>query len=578
MMARYGLLVVLTLGVTANVRAADANAGRYLFRQECTLCHTAEAGDDGGGQGPSLAGVLGRRAASAPGFGYTAALRASGFTWDAPTLVHFLSSPTTVVPGTAMVIAVPKSEDRDNLIAYFQGLKDGTLPPTKTPRKWLTGGPPPNPESAAESKLAGDWRNDVPGRAHRIDVARLPAPYATASARNAPRVIDKPPGARLSVPEGFSVSVFSRGVLAPRAMRLAPNGDIFLTETNTGRVKVLRPSADGTAAASVEVFAKGLNLPFGMAFYPSGSNPRWLYIAESTRLVRYAYKVGQQHASGVPEVVVPQFYPNAGTDHITRDVVFSPDGKRLFVGVGSSSNVAEQMPKKSAQDIVAWQSKQGLGAAWGADTDRADVLVFDVDDAGKLSPAKIFATGLRNCAGLALQPATGVLWCTVNERDGLGDDLVPDYSTRVKEGGFYGWPWYYLGDHEDPRKQSERPDLRGKVTVADVPYQAHSAPLNMLFYTATTGSSAFPSEYLGDGFVAFHGSWNRSIRTGYKIVRVRMHDGVPTGEYDDFLVGFIVDNSDVWGRPVGLVTAADGSLLFSDDGNNVIYRIAHSAY
>jgi len=576
MIARSGLTALMALGLTAPSLAADANAGRRLFRQECTLCHTAEADDDGGGQGPSLAGILGRRAASNPGFGYTAALKASSLTWDAATLGHFLSSPTTVVPGTAMVVAVPNNADRDDLIAYFQALRDGTLQPTKTVRMWITGGPPPTPGSSAKSETA-DWRNDSPGRAHQIEIGNLPAPYATASARNSPLVVDKPPGAQLSVPGGFKVSVFSRDVLAPRAMRLAPNGDIFLTETNTGRVKVLRPSADGTTAASVEVFAKGLNLPFGMAFYPSGANPQWLYVAESTRIVRYAYTVGQQHAMALPEVVVPQLYPNPGTDHVTRDLALSADGTRLFVSVGSSSNVAERMPMKSAKDIAAWEAGHGLGAAWGPETNRADVLAFEVDPGtGKLSAAKIFATGLRNCAGLTVQPATGKLWCTVNERDGLGDDLVPDYSTRVNEGTFFGWPWYYLGSHEDPRKRGDRPDLKGKVTVPDVPYQAHSAPLNMVFYSATTGAAAFPREYAGDGFVALHGSWNRSLRTGYKIVRVRMKNGAPSGEYDDFLVGFIASNSAVWGRPVGLVVAADGSLLFSDDGNNLIYRISYS--
>jgi glucose/arabinose dehydrogenase len=197
-------------------------------------------------------------------------------------------------------------------------------------------------------------------------------------------------------------------------------------------------------------------------------------------------------------------------------------------------------------------------------------------DTGNLSGGKIFATGLRNCAGVTIQPATGDLWCTVNERDGLGDDLVPDYSTRVKQDAFFGWPWYYMGSHPDPRKPNERPDLRGKVTVPDVPYQSHSAPLNMVFYNATSGASAFPSEYVGDGFATLHGSWNRAERTGHKIVRVRMKNGVPTGEYDDFLVGFIADNSDAWGRPVGLVVASDGSLLLSDDANNLIYRISYA--
>jgi hypothetical protein len=175
-----------------------------------------------------------------------------------------------------------------------------------------------------------------------------------------------------------------------------------------------------------------------------------------------------------------------------------------------------------------------------------------------------------------VQPATGTLWCTTNERDMLGDDLVPDYSTRLQRGGFYGWPWYYLGTREDPRLKGERPDLRGKVLTPDLNYQAHSASLNLTFYTASTGKSAFPDEYVGDAFTALHGSWNRSLRTGYKLVRARMKDNAPTGEYLDFLTGFVVDNGDVWGRPVATTELADGSLLMSDDGGNVIYRISYS--
>jgi glucose/arabinose dehydrogenase len=231
------------------------------------------------------------------------------------------------------------------------------------------------------------------------------------------------------------------------------------------------------------------------------------------------------------------------------------------------------MPKKTLDEAKAWDAEHGLGATWGAETNRADVLVFEV---GSGKPGKIFATGIRNCVGLTVQPLTGDLWCTTNERDLLGDDLVPDYSTRVKEGGFYGWPWYYMGKYEDPRLKGDRPDLAGKAIVPDVPYQAHSAALNLVFYTATSGSSAFPQRYRGDGFAVLHGSWNRAFRTGHKVVRVRMKNGVPTGEYEDFLVGFIVDDSQVWGRPVGAAVAGDGSLLISDDGANLVYRISYA--
>jgi len=201
------------------------------------------------------------------------------------------------------------------------------------------------------------------------------------------------------------------------------------------------------------------------------------------------------------------------------------------------------------------------------------VLVFEV---GSNAPGKVFASGIRNCVSLAIQPKTGDLWCTTNERDLLGDNLVPDYSTRVKEGAFYGWPWYYMGSHEDPRLKGDRPDLTGKVTVPDVPLQAHSAADNLVFYTATSGASAFPAEYVGDAFIVLHGSWNRSFRTGHKIVRARMKDDVPTGEYEDFLTGFILDDGNAYARPVAAAVMKDGSMLMSEDGNNIVYRIAYS--
>jgi glucose/arabinose dehydrogenase/cytochrome c2 len=564
-------LAAITLALSAPTLAADANAGKTFFRQQCALCHSAEPNDNGGAQGPNLVGVLGRRAAASTDFGYTDALRASRLSWDAQTLDRFLASPTAVVPGSAMVIAVPSEGDRANLIAYFTALHDGTFKDAPPPRGF---GPPPGarpPVPPAASAAEADWKNDAPGRAHRIDVANLPAPYATPSAANFPRVVPKPANAQLSVPAGFQVAVFASDLQGPRVMRIAPNGDVFVSEPQTGRVKVLRPSGDGATVASTGVFAQGLLQPFGLQFYPAGDHPQWLYVAETNRVVRYAYKVGDTRASGVPEVIVPQLSA-VGGGHYTRDLVFSPDGRRMFVSVGSQSNVAEDMPKKTAAEIKTWEAEHALGAAWGNETNRADVLVFDV---GPNPKPKIFATGIRNCVGLTIQPGTGDLWCTTNERDMLGDDLVPDYSTRVKEGGYYGWPWYYMGNHEDPRLKGDRPDLAGKATVPDVPYEAHSAALGLAFYTATSGRSAFPAEYVGDGFAALHGSWNRAFRTGHKVVRVRMKDGVPTGEYDDFLVGFITADGNAWGRPASVTMASDGSLLVSDDAANAIYRISY---
>jgi glucose/arabinose dehydrogenase/mono/diheme cytochrome c family protein len=537
--------------LSSTAMAADADAGKTLFGTQCLLCHTAEAGDGGGAQGPSLHGIYGHQAAADPQFGYTDAMKDSGLTWDAATLDRFLAAPTKVVPGSAMVIPVPDNGDRADVIAYLQqaSLKA-------------------DDETQAAAPAAGgeDWKNDRPGRVHRIDIDHLPAPFATEAARNFPKVVDRPDGAEVKLPEGFHFSTFATGFEGPRVMVQAGNGDIFLAETRGGRVTILHAGADGTMESKA-VYASGLTQPMGMAFYPNAQAPEWLYVAESNRVVRYAYKPGDTKA-GKAEVIVPSL-PTGG--HYTRDIVFSADGKRMFVSVGSASNVAETMEKKSPSQAKAYDDEHGLGAAWGSEEDRAAVLAFDVDGGNK----ELYATGLRNCVGLTIQPATGDLWCTVNERDLLGDNLVPDYSTRVKEGAFYGWPWYYFGNHEDPRRAGERPDLAGKATVPDVPYQAHSAALNLLFYQANDGASAFPDDYVGQGLAVLHGSWNRAFRTGHKIVRVPIENGKPTGSYVDFLTGFIVDNGNSWARPTALVQLADGSLLLADDGNDTIYRISY---
>ena len=564
--------VLAAMVCAAPVFGADANAGKAAFRAQCALCHSAEPGDNGGAQGPNLNGVFGRHSASNPQFGYTAALKASGLTWDAATLNRFLTSPTTVVPGSAMVIPVADNTERANLIAYFQAVKNGTFKDAADAGRGPGGPPPLPPGSNKPVKGSDDWKKDVPGRVHRIDLAKLPAPFDTPSSAKFPRLVPKPADAIVKLPPGFSLSVFATGTTGARKMLLAPNGDILLSLTQSNKIVVMHPSADGSHAEKITTYAQGLVLPHGMAFYPDAKNPKWLYVAETNRLVRYAYKIGDTQASGVPEIVVPQLSPVAGGGHFSRDVAFSPDGKKMYVSVGSQSNVAEDMPKKSAAEAKAWESAHGLGTAWGSEENRADVLVWDV---GSGRPGKVFASGIRNCVSLTVQPGNGALWCTTNERDLLGDDLVPDYSTRVQEGHWYGWPWYYMGNHEDPRHAGERPDLAGKVTSPDVPYQAHSAALNLTFYTAESGTSAFPKEYVGDGFAVLHGSWNRAFRTGHKVVRVRMKNGVPTGEYDDFLVGFIVDDGNAWGRPVALLVNADGSLLLSDDGANLVYRISY---
>ncbi|MEP7246792.1 MAG: PQQ-dependent sugar dehydrogenase [Gammaproteobacteria bacterium] len=560
MRIRVSMLSLTLLGATtvaAPAFSADTAAGKASFKQQCSLCHSAEPGDNGGAQGPDLSGVFGRKSASNAAFSYSKALRDSGLTWDARTLDRFLASPTTVVPGSSMVIPVAQKADRDNIIAYFASVRDAKASAPVA--------------AAAPPKGEADWKKDAPGRVHRIDVAKLPVAFDSPSARNFPKFVERPANSQLALPPGFKITVFASKLTGPRRMIVATNNDVLITETTGGRVSVLRPGADGATSATTTVFAERLKQPFGLAFYPNARSPKWLYVAETNRVIRYPYKTGDQKASGPAEVVVASL--PAGGGHFSRDVVFSPDGKRMFVSVGSASNVAEEMSKKTPDEIKAWEASNAVGASWDKEADRAAVLAFEV---GSARPGKIFATGIRNCVSLAIQPKTGDLWCTTNERDLLGDDLVPDYSTRVKEGGFYGWPWYYMGKYEDPRHAGERPDLAGKAIVPDVPYQAHSASDNLAFYTATSGKSAFPKEYVGDAFAVMHGSWNRAFRTGHKIVRVRMKNDVPTGEYEDFLTGFIVDDGNAWARPVAATVMNDGSLLMSDDGANLVYRISYS--
>jgi glucose/arabinose dehydrogenase len=408
----------------------------------------------------------------------------------------------------------------------------------------------------------GDWRADRPGVSRLIKAEDLPRPGATPSSANVSRIVPRPPAALPQVPPGFKVELFAEGLNGPRQLRVAPNGDIFVAETSAGRIRILRAVDGGSKPSVNEIYAGALNRPFGIAFYPSGSNPRWVYIANADSVVRLPYRAGDIKAAGKPETVVAEL-PH-GYGHSTRDIVFTNDDRRMLVSVGSAGNNGEGMGS-AAGGSQAWIREHPLGASWGNETDRAAVLMFDPD--GKR--AGIFATGIRNCVGLAVHPASGDLYCSTNERDGMGDNLVPDYVTRVREGAFYGWPWFYIGSNEDPRHTGARPDLRGKVTVPDVLIQAHSASLGLTFYDST----AFPSEYRGDGFAAEHGSWNRSKRTGYKVIRIRLRDGVPTGEYQDFVTGFVLNDSEVWGRPVGVAVAHDGALLVSEDGNGTIWRI-----
>lgn len=563
----------LNLGAVLAAAAAGPGCGKHasnaegeaLFRARCAVCH-GQSGE--GGQGPSLRGLAGRRAGGDPRFGYTPALRAAALTWDESTLDRFLAAPQAAVPGTNMVLATPDAGERKALVSHVLGLPAAT----QTAATGSAALPPavaavaPTPGLHVGRDAFGDYRSDAPGVRRKIAVADLPRPFATESTRNSAKVVEAPAGAVLHVPSGFAVAQFAKGLGHPRHLRVAPNGDVFIAASSAGEVQVIRPRADGSGGDAPSTFASGLDDPFGVAFYPAGPSPQWVYVADVNAVRRYPYASGDRVARGAADTVVAKLSPSTG-GHTMRSLEFSADGKRMLVAVGSASNVAEDVPASTPEAIAAYEAVHGAGGTWGNEEDRADVLVFD--PAGK--NRGVFATGIRNCSGLTIEPTTGEAWCSTNERDRLGDDLVPDYVTRVHEHGFYGWPWYYLGANEDPRHAGKRKDLAGKVTVPDTLLQPHSAPLQLVFYAAPM----FPAEYRGNAFVALHGSWNRAGRTGYKVVRVIAKDGVPTGEYEDFLTGFVVDNEHVWGRPVGVAVDRDGALLVSEDGNGTIWRIAY---
>ncbi|RWH49457.1 MAG: sorbosone dehydrogenase family protein [Mesorhizobium sp.] len=411
-------------------------------------------------------------------------------------------------------------------------------------------------------KAFGDWRADRPGVRRLIRPDDLP--NVAESASNGGGVTDRPEDATPALPPGFSAELVASGISSPRVVRTAPNGDLFVADSRASQVRVYRLAEGSAKPAEKSVFAKGLTRPYGIAFYPPGDKPQWVYVANSNSVVRFAYRDGDLKASGEPETIVSDI---PSSHHWTRDIAFSPDGKTLYLSVGSGSNTAEGMGARPKGGVEEWARSAPLGATWGAEEGRADVLAFDPDGKNR----RMVATGLRNCSGMTVQPATGALWCVVNERDELGDNVPFEYATAVKEGAFYGWPWYYIGDNEDPRHKGARPDLAGKVTVPDVLIQAHSAPLNIAFYEGGN----FPADYKGDAFVTLHGSWNRNVRTGYKVVRLKFKDGKPTGEYEDFATGFVIADDAVWGRPVGVAVANDGSLILTEDGNGTIWRVTY---
>ncbi|MBB5063638.1 sorbosone dehydrogenase family protein [Granulicella mallensis] len=457
--------------------------------------------------------------------------------------------------------------------------------------------------AAAQQVVTGqaafaDWNQQQPGVRRKITAADLPAPAPKEAVDNGPHLIPRPKDAWPIAPAGFKVTLYAGGDFTPtaasssqdhkpaavpvarstfrepRLLRTAPNGDIFLSDSHGDKIFVLRGVGPDGKAKTISTFATGLNLPFGINFYPAGPNPKWVYVGNTDSVVRFPYKSGDLVATGPAKTVIaqlPGFAQLRGGGHWTRDIVFTPDGSKMLVSVGSASNIDN--PDTSSKEFH-----------------RADVLEFTPE--GKF--LKVYASGIRNCVGEAINPTTGQLWCSTNERDNLGNHLVPDYVTSVKEDGFYGWPWYYIGSHSDPRlpapcadgiaaKQQaaaispdggscKRVDLSSKVIVPDVLVQPHMASLEMIFYTNPSG---FSREYFGDAFAAEHGSWNRANRAGYEVIRIPMHNGKADGTYEDFLTGFVTKDGGVWGRPVGITIAQDGSMFVTDDGSRSVWHVTY---
>lgn len=380
------------------------------------------------------------------------------------------------------------------------------------------------------------------GERYEVRAADLPPPYATKSASNPPRRIGRPPGATLEVPAGFRANIFAEGLANPRWLAVAENGDVLLSEPRVGRVTLLRDDDGDGKADLIETFAEDLAAPHGLAVRGD-----FLYVADVERVWRYRFRRGQTRATGNAQAVTARGALGGRGGHWTRNLVFDPDGRRFYVAVGSRSNIAEDPPP------------------------RATVQAFDADGGGQ----RTFAAGLRNPVGIAFYPDSDDLYVVVNERDGLGEELVPDYLTRVRGGDFFGWPYAYLGSHPQPGLARRRPDLVARSKAPDLLFRAHSAPLGLVFYDA----AQFPPSYRGDAFVALHGSWNAAEPRGYMVVRVPFEGGRPAGTYEAFATGFWAageKRAQAWGRPAGLAVAADGSLLIADDFGGVVWRVHYA--
>jgi glucose/arabinose dehydrogenase len=507
--------------------AASIEAGHAVYQQRCAACHGPMA--KGQGNIPALAS------------GPTQAAKAGEIFW--------YITRGDLSNGMPSWAALPEQR-RWQVVAYVKNLNSPSLNSSAAAAPAAAA-----PEMEAASTLTvpqprapfTDFRYEKPGTVRKITVADLPKPFATESAGNGPTVVPRPDKMWPKALPGFEVQLYATGLDNPRLIRTAPNGDLFVAETAKGEIRVFRGITSDGKPEIASVFASGLHEPFGIAFYPKGPNPQWIYIGNTDSVARFPYHSGDLKATGPSEHLAD--LPSNGRGHTTRDIQFSPDGKTMYVSVGSASNVDDPDTHPTEKE-------------------RADILAFNPDGTNR----RIFAYGIRNAVGLAVNPTTGELWCSVNERDALGDNLVPDYITHVQPGGFYGWPWWYIGPHQDPRLAGRHPELKDKAIVPDVLLQPHNASLEMTFYSG----KQFPAEYDGDIFAAEHGSWNKATRAGYEVIRVPLHQtGHASGEYEDFLTGFVLPDGDVWGRPVGVATAPDGSLMVTDDGSNSIWRVSY---
>jgi glucose/arabinose dehydrogenase len=502
---------------------AGADAGKPLYARNCLACH-GKAGK-GTGNVPSL--VDGKLEGVASG-----------------EIFWFITkgSKDNGMPSWAFL----PEQSRWQIITYVEALAAGKAAPSASPAPAAASAMAPLKDASPHAPFT-DFRYEAPGTARKITVADLPEPFATKSSSNGPDVVARPANAWPVAPAGFKVELYAAGLENPRWLRTAPNGDIFLAEMEPGRILIFRGMTKDGKAEQTATFLDGLKHPYGIAFYPPGPDPQWIYVGSETELARFPYHNGDLKASGPSQHIAD--FPAGG--HTTRAVEFSADGKKLFVAVGSESNVDDPDTHP-------------------AEKDRGDILACDPANCA----LSVYAYGIRNAGGgIKVNPQTGELWCSVNERDALGDNLVPDYITHVQEGGFYGWPWWYIGAHQDPRHKGKHPELKDKAIVPDVLLQPHNASLEFTFYQG----KQFPAEYSGELFASEHGSWNKATRAGYEVIRVPLHGtGHATGEYQDFLTGFVLPDGQVWGRPVGITVAPDGSLLVSDDGSNSIWRVSYT--